>query len=223
MKVCTDACLFGAWLSDVILKNDLPGTNALDIGAGTGLLSLMMAQGHEKLRFDAVEIDQSAFEQASENVMASSFCHQIQLHHSSLQTFHADKKYDLIFSNPPFYENDLRSDSQGKNRAKHDESLTLAALATYIHENLAESGKVAILIPYHRFIDCKEIFTKQGLFVNELMHVKQSVSHTYFRSMILFSREQKSYDEDLCMAIKKEDNQYTDSFTALLKTFYLHL
>ena len=90
MKVCTDSCLFGAWLSRWISEKNGSPKNALDIGAGTGLLSLMLAQGNEELNIDAIEIEENAFLQAQENVSKSAFQQQIYLHHNSIQNFPSD-------------------------------------------------------------------------------------------------------------------------------------
>ena len=112
MKVCTDACMLGAWTAGKLGGSGI--NNILDIGCGTGLLSLMLSQ-KINASIDAVEIDADAAKQAGENISASPWAANIRVIHTSLQEFMPKKKYDLIICNPPFYENDLRSEHENKN------------------------------------------------------------------------------------------------------------
>ena len=123
MKVCTDACLFGAWVANKIELNEINADNILDIGCGTGLLSLMLAQ-KTKAQIDAVEIDKNAFEQAKENINLTEWKEQINIHHGSIIDFKSNKKYDLIICNPPFYENQLKSVDSARNKAMHATTLS---------------------------------------------------------------------------------------------------
>ena len=188
MKVCTDACLFGAWMVEVIRDNNLNFSNALDIGTGTGLLSLMLAQENE-IDIDALEINENAANQAIQNVSATSWKNKVHIHNQSLQEFTPQKKYDFIFSNPPFFENDLTSNDKEKTAAKHDSTLTLEVLIEFIKNNLAENGYAAVLLPYHRTTFIESLLEKHSLFIIEKMQVRQSVSHGFFRTMILFSNK----------------------------------
>ena len=127
MKICTDACLFGAWLA---AKND-NGLKMLDIGSGTGLLSLMLAQ-KTTAAIDAVEIDEAAYTQTVENFAVSPWKDRLQVFHRSIQEYtaafirEASTPYDLIFSNPPFFENHLKSSDPKRNLALHRETLNVA-------------------------------------------------------------------------------------------------
>ena len=109
MKVTTDACLFGAWVSKEMQNEKWKIENVLDIGTGTGLLSFMYAQKHHSSIIDSIEIDKEAFEQAKENAAASPFSVQINVIHGDAKAFSFSKKYDLIISNPPFYEKEIIS------------------------------------------------------------------------------------------------------------------
>src|SRR3954454_12954512 len=121
MKVTTDACLFGAWIAEEDKSGSLPGTvkTVLDIGAGTGLLSLMYSQKNPSSNIDAIEIDEDAYAQSKENVEASPFAERINLIHDDVKRFTFSKKYDCIISNPPFYEKEIRSGNEKKNIAHH--------------------------------------------------------------------------------------------------------
>lgn len=150
MKVCTDACIFGAWIAKKITGNRLPLINCLDIGTGTGLLNLMLAQKNPDLILDAVEIEANAYEQAKENISTSPWLHRLEIFHSDIKNYVSAKKYDLIISNPPFFENELSSKEENKNIAKHDKGLTLKDLIGAIKIHLATAGYFATLLPYHR-------------------------------------------------------------------------
>ncbi|MEI9959279.1 MAG: methyltransferase [Ferruginibacter sp.] len=150
MKVCTDACLFGAYVADE-LQSRTYGTaaNILDIGTGTSLLSLMLAQ-KTTVPIDAVEINEAAFTQTKENIQQSAWKENITVYNTDIIQFESGKKYDCIISNPPFFEADLLSDDKNKNAAKHDTTLTLQQLLQNIERLLSDNGFFAVLLPYHR-------------------------------------------------------------------------
>jgi tRNA1Val (adenine37-N6)-methyltransferase len=222
MKVCTDACLFGAWMNEVIARNGFSLSNAFDIGTGTGLLSLMIAQEND-VDIDAIEINENAANQAIQNVVASPWKNKIHIHNQSLQEFAPQKKYDFIFSNPPFFENDLTSSDKNKNAAKHDSTLTLDVLIDFIKNNLAETGFAAVLLPFHRTTYIETILEKQSLFILEKMLVRQSVSHSFFRTMIFFTNTKGESSEVKEMSIHDESRNYTEAFGKLLSRYYLAL
>jgi len=221
MKVCTDSCLFGAWINEWI-KIEKPNVlHALDIGTGTGLLSLMLAQNHA-FEIDAVEIDISAFNQAKHNIESTNWRNQIKIHLTSLQDFIPTKKYDFIFSNPPFYENDLKSNDSSKNLAKHDSGLSLETLISFIDKNLSDTGFAALLLPFHRKKYIEELLNDFSFSTVAQTLVKQSASHNHFRTMILFSKQPALQLENE-INIYEERNIYSDKFLRLLKAYYLHL
>ncbi|MEP6616520.1 MAG: methyltransferase, partial [Ginsengibacter sp.] len=139
MKVCTDACVFGGWLANKMTIIGRDSQNFLDIGTGTGLLSLMVAQ-KSSVEIDAIEIEENAFVQARENFRSSPWSKVLHAIHGDVTTYPFRKKYDLIICNPPFYESDLRSPDDKKNQARHDESLRLDELVNVVSNLLNSDG-----------------------------------------------------------------------------------
>ncbi|MES2850640.1 MAG: methyltransferase [Bacteroidota bacterium] len=218
MKVCTDACLFGAWVADQVKTK--AATNILDIGTGTGLLSLMLAQRVPAM-IDAVEIDEAAYLQAKENFEQSPWKERLGIFNTNILKFDVEKKYDCIISNPPFFENDLKSTDKNKNAAKHDTALTLEQLLPTVQKLLKDDGSFAVLIPYHRVEECILLAEKFGLQLSKKVLVKQTPKHEYFRGILIFSCTKKNMlTEEI--TIKNESNIYTERFSELLKDYYLY-
>lgn len=227
MKVCTDACIFGAWTVEKM--RSFPGVkHILDIGAGTGLLSLMVAQAMpEEAILDAVEIDGAAARQARGNFAYSPWKQQINLHHSSIQQYQppAGVTYDLIISNPPFFENDLPSADKQRNLALHSAALTLQELLRAIDPILKQDGHFAILLPYHRSRHFIAEAEKAGFYLKDATAIRQTFLHSQFRSMLIFSRTPAATPASLSQSIVIKDaaGNYSASFQALLKDYYLYL
>jgi len=228
MKVTTDACLFAAWVAEEI-KNDPDSyrekiNNCLDMGTGTGLLGLMVAQKNPKIKIDAIEIDKDAAEQAKINVGSSPWKEQINIIETDVKDFSFEKEFDLIISNPPFYENEIRSATDSKNVAHHSENLTLKELLAIIKENLSEPGSFFLLLPYKRNEEIKKLLKDQPLHISKMILVRQSVKHDYFRIFIKGSlnaeEKETEFDE---LSIWDDKQQYTNEFVTLLKDYYLHL
>ena len=218
MKVCTDACLFGA-----LTANEQPSTTyCLDIGTGTGLLSLMYAQKNPKAIIDAIEIDKDAALQSNENFAASPWASRLTSFNKDVLKFNSNRKYHLIISNPPFFEDDLQSPDQTKNNAKHDTALSLIELLQVVQTHIAEDGSFAVLLPYHRVNYFIEEATQFNLHLNRQILVRQTTGHDFFRAILFFSRT-KSQPQNTEISIKDHEGKYTAAFTAALKDYYLYL
>lgn len=215
MKVCTDSCLFGAFVAA-----NLNGKNILDIGSGTGLLGLMLAQTCEG-NITAVELDANAYEQSKQNFAASPWQERLHIIQGDITQVQLDPHFDLIISNPPFFENDLRSDDHGKNAAKHDTTLTLDALMLAVDKHLSAEGKFAVLLPYHRKEEFITTANNVGFHLTHCVSVKQTPRHNYFRVMMVFSKTPSQCREEE-ITIKEKDH-YTAAFTELLQPYYLNL
>ncbi len=221
MKVTTDGCLFGAWCAEQVRSIKHEVKNVLDIGAGTGLLSLMLAQECDA-RIDAVEIDKTAATQAKENIIQSPFADRINIQCADILDCSFTKNYDVIISNPPFYEKELKSDNPDKNIAHHNDGLLLKDLLQIIKSNLSPAGKFCLLLPYKRKEEAEKVITDAGLFINHTTLVRQSVKHGYFRLMICGGLSETDLIPDE-ISICNDDSTYTDEFIQLLKGYYLKL
>lgn len=220
MKVCTDACLFGAWTGEQVRGTRYEVRNVLDIGSGTGLLSLMIAQQLDA-SIDAIELDRNAAEQASANFNESEWKHRLHLVQGDIRQLKFEQIYDLIISNPPFFENDLKSPDQQRNLALHSDQLKLDELLEAVNALLNIDGQFAILLPYHRKEYFLQLAKDKSLFPEKIVNVKQTVKHDHFRVMMLLSRLEK---EVLEFEISiRDDQEYSLRFIELLRDYYLKL
>ena len=197
--------------------------HCLDIGTGTGLLSLMIAQKNNEIIIDAIEIDGQAANQSMSNFQVSSWKKILNVHHVSIQNFNqTNQLYDFIISNPPFFDNDLKSIDDKRNLALHSSELSLEELLQAIKINLSDDGRFAILLPYHRIEYFESLCLKEKFYVEQKILMKQTPHHNYFRSILLFSQKKQSIKNN-DFIIKDEFNDYTTEFKNLLKDYYLHL
>jgi tRNA1Val (adenine37-N6)-methyltransferase len=228
MKVTTDACLFGGWVAENFCHLNISSEplHALDIGTGTGLLSLMIAQKVNAL-IDAIEIDNAAVSQAAGNFAASKWSERLKVIAGDVTTYAFERQYDLIFSNPPFYENDLRSPDAAINYARHDTALTLTALAAVVSRLLKQQGNFAVLLPYHRHTQFLQEAAREHLLPEKYLFIKPTPKHQYTRVMQLYkkvsdhSAEQQPVSGELI--IKEVHHSYSPAFISYLEDYYLSL
>ena len=223
MKVTTDACLFGAWASEDIRKQELKGS-LLDVGTGTGLCSLMIAQKNEQLMIDAIEIDAAAAGQALENVTASAYSASVKVIHGDASGHAYKKKYDIIISNPPFYDNDLTSPDRRINDARHNTGLKTEKLISIFSDHLSDNGDVYLLLPAIREKEICDLLEKNEFFIRKRIHVFQTPGHPHFRVMLHFKLKHAKHGavkENIF--IKDENGNYSAAFTSLLQDYYLQL
>jgi tRNA1Val (adenine37-N6)-methyltransferase len=216
MKVTTDACILGAYAPAKESKR------ILDIGTGTGLLALMLAQRTQGI-IDVIENDESSFLQAKENVLQSPWHDRINVIHCDLRDFDPEKKHDFIICNPPFFENHLRSASIQKNQAKHDLSLDYATLLDSVTRLLDPSGFFTVLLPYNQsqsFVRSAEV---RKLHISKQLLIRNRPDKSFIRMVMIFSFLPSIKIETEILSIKNESGEYSDFFHRLLKDFYLHL
>lgn len=220
MKVTTDACLFGAWAAAHISAH-AGKIDLLDIGTGTGLLSLMIAQ-KASAQIDAIEIDTAAAEQAKENIENSSWKERIHILQGDARMFNFGKQYDIIISNPPFYQNELTSEDARKNTAHHDAGLLIDELLGIISRYLKENGRFYLLLPFKRYEEIKTAIFKYGMKLEIVCMVKQSGTHSFFRVLVAGGKKEEATETEE-IAIKESSGDYTVEFNRLLKDYYLYL
>src|SRR5215203_572663 len=221
MKVTTDSCLFGSWCAQEI-KNDNnkeETKNILDIGTGSGLLSLMIAQKNDCF-IDAIEIDKEAFEQAKENVAASAWKDQVNVYQKNALDYSYQRLYNSIVSNPPFYENELESPDNKKNIAHHGEGLKLFDLIALVKKQLVSDGSFYLLLPYRRHTEIEKIISAKNLFINKRILISQLPEHLPFRLMIKGTNAHSVLEESQIF-IRDSRKQYSRQFIDYLKDYYL--
>lgn len=218
MKVCTDACILGAWFAEKIPTYSY----ILDIGCGSGLLMMMLAQ---KSRADihGIEIDLPSFKQLKENISHSKWKDKLKAFPGDARTYAFPGNYDFIISNPPFFENDLPSYDESEQVAKHSKLLTLEELLKVIDRNLSRDGSFGILLPFHRHQYFIDLCRQQGFWLSEQLLVRQTPGHDYFRSILHFKRHSDNFSPRHELVIQDEKAGYTPEFTELLKDYYLYL
>ena len=228
MKVTTDACLFGGWVAENFrhLNVSSQPLHALDIGTGTGLLSLMIAQKVNAL-IDAIEIDSAAVSQAAGNFAASKWSERLKVIAGNVRTYAFEPRYDLIFSNPPFYENDLRSPDDVINHARHDTALTLTDLAAAVSRLLKQEGNFAVLLPYHRHAQFLQQAAREHLLPVKYLFVKPTPKHQYTRVMQLYKKTSDRSGEmgpvSGELIIKEVHHSYSPAFISYMEDYYLSL
>jgi tRNA1Val (adenine37-N6)-methyltransferase len=216
MKVCTDACILGAWFS----QKAPSWSRVLDIGSGTGLLMLMLAQKH-KGEIRGIELDLAAFRQLKENTGKSLWKEMLKVFPGDVRTFSFPDKFDFIITNPPFFEGDLPAASATANLARHSKELTLAELLPVIDTNLTMEGSFGILLPYHRTAHFEELAAGHGFHLREQLLVRQTPRHDFFRSILHFSRRRERSIPLTELTIKNAEGTYTEEFTELMQDYYL--
>ncbi|WP_035676579.1 tRNA1(Val) (adenine(37)-N6)-methyltransferase [Flavobacterium limnosediminis] len=219
MKVGTDGVLLGAWTP--LINNPY---NILDIGTGTGLIALMLAQRSHAEQIDAIEIDDDAYEQATENFENSPWNDRLYCYHAGLDEFvdEVEEEFDLIVSNPPFYTDEYKSNNEQRDAARFEDSLPFEELVEAADFFLSENGIFSLIIPYKEEEQLKNLCAERGLFPLKITRVKGTPTAEIKRSLLAFSRiEQQPLIDEL--VIETARHQYTPEYIALTKDFYLKL
>lgn len=221
MKVGTDGVLLGAWTP---LDNN--PFSVLDIGAGTGLISLMIAQRSYAEQIDAVEIDENAYEECVENFENSPWNDRLFCYHASLDEFTEEMQdeisYDLIVSNPPFYSENYKSEITTRDLARFQDAMPFEELIKSACCLLSDIGVFATIIPYKEEKAFLNIARENQLFPFKITRVKGTPTSEIKRSLIAFSKsEQKLLEDELIIEITRHN--YTPEYTELTKDFYLKM
>ena len=219
MKVGTDSVLLGAWAS--VANHPF---SVLDIGSGTGILALMLAQRSSAETIEAIEIDDEAFEQCSENFENSPWADRLFCFHASLLEYVEDvaDEFDLIICNPPFYSEDYKTTNQARDVARFNDAMPFEHLIYAVANLLSDNGIFSIIMPHKEETKFKDLASQVGLFLNRSLHVKGNPESEIKRSLMEFSFK-KSRLETSYLIIETSRHQYTDDYINLTKDFYLKM
>lgn len=210
-KVGTDSMLLGAW-------TDTEAKRILDIGTGTGILALMMAQKNQDAEITAIEPDLDSLNEARENFCDSPFANRIMPIHAPLQSFGAMEKFDLIISNPPYFENDFLSADEDRNRARHTNDLPVHELYEYGAELLTEDGIFSIIIPFDEEDNHLMRAYHEDLFPQRILRTTRE-DGSFKRSLIQFGFEERAVAVEKLL-VKDANNRYSKAYIAMTKDFY---
>ena len=215
MKVSTDGILLGAWanLSDA--------KSLLDIGTGTGLLALMCQQRSNDLAITAVEVDEAAYNQALQN-SANSPWPNINVVHTTIQAFEYTKPFDVVISNPPYFNHSLKGENDARNTARHTDGLSFDELINAFKRLSHGGSRFSLILPSIEGALFIKLATQNGLYLNAHCRVKATPNKDISRSLMTFSYL-KSDIESSILCIRNLDNSYTANYVALCKAFYLKM
>lgn len=219
MKVGTDAVLLGAWADTSFCRN------ILDIGTGTGIIALMLAQ-RSQATVEAIDIDKEACVQATENVAASPYTERIKVVHASCADFAASnqqKRYDLIVSNPPYFINSLKCPDNKRTVARHTDTLLLSDLIREAQTLLSPSGRIALVLPYERLEEVKALASANHLYICRQTDVIPTPGAAPKRLLVELSTTEENIKNRDTLTIEEARHQYTPEYIALTKEFYLKM
>ena len=215
MKIGTDGILIGAWVN---VSNKF---KALDIGSGTGIISIMLCQRNLNLELDSVELSPSAIKDAKINIENCNWSNRIKLFHQDLKDFHPDSNYDLIVSNPPYFKKSLQPSNSERSKARHQNDLKLEDIIKFSNQNLTKDGTLNIILPFEQKKEAKEFAKKHGLNSIRECAVYPKPEKAPHRILIEFSRnENKQIIKESLVIEKAGRHNYSEDYKKLTREFY---
>ena len=219
MKIGTDGVLLGAWAT---LAHE--PMSLLDIGAGTGVIALQLAQRSTAITIDAVEIDPDAHEQCVDNFEASPWADRLFCYHASIQEYASEieESYDLIISNPPFYSEDYKSEDLARDTARFNDALPFEHLIVCSAHLLSEEGILAVILPKKEETAFISLAEKHGLYPKRICRVRGNINSEEKRSLMEFSLQENDVQME-SLTIEMDRHQYTPEYLELVRDFYLKM
>ena len=217
MKVGTDGVLLGAW-ANVTSCNQI-----LDIGTGSGLIALMVAQRtNGKATIDAIDIHEASVNEATANFNNSPWSASLNAFHIAAQNLHIDDKYDLIVSNPPFFINAQKAPSKSRSDARHTDTLSQEALLESVLTLLAPKGRFAVIWPTAEGELFAALAMAYGMYLNKITEVLPTPQKSTERLLMEFSFQQSEISSDQLVIELEKRHNYSDEYKNLTKDFYLY-
>lgn len=216
MKVNTDGVLLGAW-------TNLDGVKTvLDVGAGTGLIALMIAQRCDAI-ITGVEIEKNAAEEAVQNVQNSNWGNRVTIQNISFQEFAAvsEIEFDLIVSNPPFFSNGVKNADPNLSMARHNDLLPFTDIISGAVKLLTDTGKLALILPFDQSADFIEKASLNGLFLNRMTDVKPFPDRLANRCLMEFGKLESDNEKTEISVFGDSKLDYSEEFKGLTHDFYL--
>jgi tRNA1Val (adenine37-N6)-methyltransferase len=216
MKVGTDGVLLGAW------ADCEEATHILDIGTGTGLISLMLAQKNKSAQITAIEIDKDAARQAMQNVNESPWQDRVTVIQTNLLDFETSKKFDLVVSNPPFFNNTFKAEDNARNQARQIVSLSFDKLLKKSASLLSQKGKAFFILPFSEKDHFLSLANKDHLFLNKILYVKGNIKTKIKRILVALSFLETPIEEET-ISIEISRHNYTQEYIELVQDFYIKM
>jgi tRNA1Val (adenine37-N6)-methyltransferase len=216
MKVNTDGVLLGAWVNTSGVEY------ALDVGTGTGLIALMLAQ-RSTAEITGIEIEENAAGEAKFNAANSQWGNRIKIQNISFQEYAAnnEKKFELIISNPPYYTKNKKSATTNRSIARHNDLLPFPELISFSLKLLNKKGRLCIIVPAQSSLEISNLAYKKDLFLKKLTEVKSNPETPAIRCLMEFSKTKTALQKD-CLSIFKSRSEYSEEYKNLTKDFYLN-
>lgn len=215
MKVNTDSVLLGSWTT-------IPeeAKNGLDIGAGTGILALMIVQRNPQIQLTGVEIEENAFEEANFNFNNSPWKKRLAAVNLPLQQYSPECKLDFIITNPPYFVDDLKNQDSNKTQARHTDSLSFEEIIEFVRNNLSQTGSFNLILPKTESELFMEITLKRSLYLNRIAFIKPNENKEVNRVLMCFSKSEKELEEET-FCVYESHQIYSERHHELTKDFYL--
>ena len=214
MKIGTDSILLGSW-ADLSDKK-----KGIDIGSGTGIISIMLCQRNEILEIDSIEVSEKAVLDAKKNIKNCKWNERINLIHKDLRLFSTENKYDLIISNPPYFQKSLKPKDLDRLKARHEVSLNYKDVLNFSEKHLLKNGTINLILPIDQKQELIEYAEKFGLSVNKECIVFPKPNKNPHRLLIELSKTKKTFESQSLTIENDGRHNYTDNYKKLTREFY---